>query len=178
KTYYDLKYNSKVINIKELQTLLDTKDALLSYFYGNHNIYTITITKNSKHITRCKLETELENDIVSMYKLLNNPKSNREELNSISFHLYTKLLAPNIKKLSHTGLIIVTDGILNYIPFSSFSTNGRAKYVIENHGISYVNSATLFKQLSEKEGINNKVLAFAPSFDASINSNLLPLPNN
>ena len=67
---------------------------------------------------------------------------------------------------------------MNYIPFSSFSTNGRAKYVIENHAISYVNSATLFKQLSEKEGINNKVLAFAPSFDASINANLMPLPNN
>lgn len=178
KTYYDLKYNSKVINIKELQTLLDTKDALLSYFYGNHHIYTITITKNSKHITRCKLNNDLENNIVSLYKLLNNPKSNLEELNSKSFYLYTKLVAPNIDNLSHKNLIIVTDGLLNYIPFSSFSTNGRAKYVIENHAISYVNSATLFKQLSEKEGINNKVLAFAPSFDASINGNLMPLPNN
>ena len=49
KSYYDLKYNSEVIALKELQKLLKPDDVLVSYFYGNHSIYTIAVTKNSKN---------------------------------------------------------------------------------------------------------------------------------
>jgi CHAT domain-containing protein len=110
--------------------------------------------------------------------MLNNPKSNLQELSNKSFNLYNKLLATSMVKQSHKNLIIVSDGLLNYIPFSSLSTNGENEYLIEKHAVSYVNSATLLKQLSENEGVNNDVLAFAPSFETSSFNPLMSLPNN
>ncbi|MCX7550658.1 CHAT domain-containing protein [Xanthomarina sp. F2636L] len=178
KTYYDLKYNTEVISLSKLQNLLKPNDALVSYFYGNQAIYIITITKSSKSIEQYKIDNLLEDDIVSIYEMLNNPKSNLEKLTNKSFNLYKNLLAPSIENLSQQDLIIVADGLLNYIPFSSISTNGTSNYLIESHTISYVNSATLLNQLLEKEGINNKVLAFAPSFETSSYNSLLSLPNN
>lgn len=178
KNYYDLKYSQDVISLSELQKFLKPKEALLSYFYGNKAIYVISVSKNSKSIQEYKLDASIENEISSIYGMLNNPKSNLGELNQKSFALYKKLVAPSLESLSNKNLIVVTDGLLNYIPFSSLSTDGKGGYLIEKHAISYVNSATLLKQLSEKEGINNKVLAFAPSFEASSYNVLLPLPHN
>ena len=178
KTYYDLKYSQEVITLSELQKLLKPDNVIISYFYGNDAIYAITISPHSKSIQRYQLNKHLENNISSIYTMLKNPKSNLNELNQNSFDLYSTLVAPNLKGISQKNLIVVSDGLLNYIPFSSLSTNGRAEYLIENYAISYVNSATLLKQLSGKAGVNNKVLAFAPSFKTSFNKGLLPLPHN
>ncbi|TYB79395.1 CHAT domain-containing protein [Bizionia myxarmorum] len=178
KTYFNLKYNAQVISLKEVQNLLDSNTALVSYFYGNKAIYSITITNNSKSINQVNHHDALEKNINSVYSMLKNPKSNLEDLNNQSFQLYSYLAEPSIKNLNEENIIIITDGLLNYIPFSSLSVNGASKYLIQNHAISYVNSATLFKQLSEKEVMNTKVLAFAPSFTDSKSSKLLALPHN
>lgn len=178
KTYYDLKYNSEVITLPELQQFLKPNTALISYFYGNDAIYSITISKNSKTIHQIKRDDLLEEQITTVYSMLNNPKSDLQELNRKSFQLYSKLLSPSLENRSEKNIIIIADGLLNYIPFSGLSVNGSNKYVVENHAISYVNSATLLKQLSEKETMNTKVLAFAPSFENNTFSSLLPLPNN
>ncbi|MEO8934037.1 MAG: CHAT domain-containing tetratricopeptide repeat protein, partial [Xanthomarina sp.] len=178
KSYYDLKYSQDVISLSELQKFLKPQEALISYFYGNKAIYVISVSKNSKSIHQYKLNATIENEMSSIYSMLNNPKSNLEELNNKTFDLYNKLVVPSIKHLSGKNLIVVTDGLLNYLPFSSLSIDGKKSYLIEKHAISYVNSATLLKQLSEKEGINNKVLAFAPSFKTSQTNKLLPLPHS
>ncbi|MGO1584340.1 MAG: CHAT domain-containing protein [Mesonia sp.] len=178
KSYYDLKYNADVISISELQNTLKPEEALISYFYGSEAMYIISITGNSKSIEKLKIDTSLEKDIIATYEMLNNPQSNLQELNNASFNLYKKLLAPSLEKLSQKNLIIVADGLLNYIPFSSLSVNGKTEYLLESHPISYVNSATLLEQLLEKETVNNEVLAFAPNFETSEFNSLLPLPNN
>lgn len=178
KTYYDLKYNSEVISLPELQNFLKPNTALLSYFYGNDAIYSITITKNNKTIQQISRDVALDKSIISVYNMLNNPKSDLEELNKTSFQLYSQLVAPSIEKVPEKNIIIIADGLLNYLPFSSLSVTGSTKYLVENRFISYVNSATLLKQLSENESINNKVLAFAPSFNGQDSNNLLALPNN
>lgn len=178
KSYYNLKYNSQVISASQVQNLLQPEDVLLSYFYGNHHIYTITITQNTKTIQQYKVDSSLENQILEIYKMLHNPKSDLSTLNSKTHNLYKKLVSPSLVNLQQKNLIAVTDGLLNYIPFASLNTNLKSpKYLIENYAISYVNSATLLEQLLEKQDVNNQVLAFAPSFNTA-SSALLPLPNN
>ncbi|EGV44151.1 CHAT domain-containing protein [Bizionia argentinensis JUB59] len=178
KSYFDLKYNAKVITLKEVQAFLNSDTALVSYFYGNNAIYSITITKNNKSIQRIIRNQELDDAIISVYNMLSIPKSDLQELNKMSNELYLKVLAPSITNISEKNVIIISDGLLNYIPFSSLSINGSSQYVVGNYAISYVNSATLLKQLSEKESINTNVLAFAPSFNSLNNTNLLALPHN
>ena len=177
-SYYNLKYNSKVINLDQVQNTLNPETILVSYFYGNEAIYTVTISENSKQFTQYTLDANLEKDINTIYQMLNNPKSNLKTLNDKSYNLYSKLVAPSLKNNRAKNLVIIPDGLLNYIPFSSLNTTKNdTKYLIEDYSVSYINSATLMQQLSEKKATNNNVLAFAPSFNVA-SSTLLPLPNN
>ncbi|MFD2551758.1 CHAT domain-containing protein [Bizionia sediminis] len=178
KTYYDLKYNSEVITLSELQRFLKPDTALISYFYGNDAIYSIVITKKSKSLHQLKRDAQVDERIISVYNMLNNPKSDIHELNNKSFQVYSQLVAPSLDAISEKNIIIITDGLLNYLPFSGLSTTGAAKYLVANRAISYVNSATLLQQLSYKKPLNTNVLAFAPSFDGPNSNNLLALPNN
>ncbi len=185
-SYYDLKYNTEVISLSKAQKLLSNDEILVSYFYGNRNIYVITITNNSKDIKQIKIDADLEPQIRNIYQKLSNPKSDLAELAKESNVLYKKILEPSItihpnKKI----LIVIADGLLNYIPFSSLNTSSNGiEYLIRQKSISYANSATLLSQLRQRKQNNNAVLAFAPNFSNTSNTinelseKLLPLPNN
>ena len=180
KAYFDLKYNSEVITLKDLQKFLDPEDILISYFYGNKAIYSITVSKKTTRFERLLLDKDIEDNLIAVYNMLNDPKSDLKTLNSHTYNLFIKLVEPNLPDTSNkteSNLIVISDGLLNYIPFSSLNTqSGLPQYLIKDYAISYVNSATLLKQLSGNTPTNNEVLAFAPSFETS--SALLPLPNN
>ena len=180
KAYFDLKYNSEVVSLADLQGFLKPDDILVSFFYGNKAIYCITLSKHAKRFERLPLDNHFENDLIAIYNLLNNPKSDLKALNKKTHKLYTKLIKSSLSNISNKktkNLIIISDGLLNYIPFSSLCIDSnKFKYLIEDYAISYVNSGTLLKQLSDNVLNNSKVLAFAPSFNTS--NDLLPLPNN
>ncbi|WP_299891994.1 CHAT domain-containing protein [uncultured Lacinutrix sp.] len=178
KNYYNLKYNSKVISSKTIQEQLKKEELLISYFYGSHSIYVISIGKNNKHFVRIPTGNNIENELISFQKAVSNPKSNVETLSKNSFDIYTKLLQPFLKDTSIKSLIIIPDGLLNYIPFSSLNTKkNNINYLVEDYAVSYLNSATLISQLDQQQNNNNEVIAFAPTFTID-NNNLLPLPNN
>lgn len=172
KNYFNLKYNSKGISLIKTQQLLSKKDMLISYFYGEKAIYAFGITKNTKQLKRITLDYNFNDSLKLTYKMLSNPKSNLKLLKKNLESLHDKIVAP-INKLNQ-NLIIVADGLLNYIPFAAL-IDKKSNYLLEKHNISYINSATLLQQLQAKKSNNGKLLAFAPSFN---NSNLLELPNN
>ena len=180
-SYYNLKYNTNVLSIQQLQELLKSDELFISYFYGNEHIYIISISKNSKQIHRVELNVLLETEIVKVYDLLNNPKSDVSVLAKSSYRLYERIMKNALENNSAYKLIINADGLLNYIPFSSLNTSKSGiNYLIQDYSVSYVNSASLLAQLNEKKSTNKKLLAFAPSFQSGNNSrhSLLPLPNN
>lgn len=178
KNYYNLKYNSEVINVRNLQNTLQNDELLITYFYGANSIYAIGIGKNTKEIIKVPVNDAFNKNLMNFHKEISNPKSNIETLSQNSNRIYTSLIEPFLQNTSAKKLILVTDGLLNYIPFSSLNiSNTSIKYLIEDYAVSYVNSATLLFQLQEKQENNNKVLAFAPTFNSD-NNNLLPLPNN
>ncbi len=178
KSYYDLKYNTKVITLQKLQNRLDGDTALLSYFYGNHSIYAITVTKTSKYIDKIPVDTKLETLLKDTYELLSNPNSNLTVLNFKTNKLYQKLVENSLVLNPQKKIIIIPDGLLNYLPFESLWVNS-GNYLVENKVISYVNSATLLTKLQTKiTNDNDEILAFAPNFETSKSTTLLPLPNN
>ncbi len=178
--YFDLKYNLKVVSVRELQNFLSDKDAVFSYFYGNSTLYTIIITKQSKNVVSIKADAQLDELIRSCHELLSDPKSDIKALNSKTNQLYHNTVYPSIERtIEKENLIIISDGLLNYIPFGSLCNNTVSnRYLIEDYSISYANSATLLLQLQEDKTNNKKALAFAPDFKNTPNSILLPLPNN
>ena len=176
KSYYNLKYNTKVVELETFQKFLNEDDRLLSYFYGESALFLMNVTKNKSTFSRIAIDESFNNLIKEVYTLLGNPKSDLQLLNFKSHELYNKIIAPYLEDGNKENLIILPDGLLNYIPFSALVSNkDEAKYLIEDYSISYANSATLLLQLQSKKENNNQILAFAPTFE---NTNLLALPNN
>ncbi|WP_273274330.1 CHAT domain-containing protein [Maribacter polysiphoniae] len=184
-SYYNLKYGTKVISLEETQALLDTDELMISFFYGNNAIYAISLGNNSKKITRIPIDSEFETKIKETHRMLSNPKSDAMALGRTTYAIYEQLLAPFLKSTNQKKVIIMADGLLNYIPFAALNTNPEGiNYLAESHAISYVNSATLLSELRQRQPKEHTVLAFAPSFDGTINvsnadrGKLLPLPSN
>ncbi|KKM67193.1 hypothetical protein LCGC14_1473580, partial [marine sediment metagenome] len=183
KTYYNLKFNTKVVSLNEVQGKLKEDEKLISYFYGNQAIYAIGISKNVKNLIKIPIHSTFITRIEHMRHLLSNPKSDVDTLAKASHELYKIILEPFVKLSDATKLTIIADGPLNYIPFGALNTSDSGiSYLIERHSVSYASSATLLEQLNGSLP-NTDVLAFAPSFDGAVEvgtdrSKLLPLPNN
>jgi CHAT domain-containing protein len=185
KSYYDLKYNTATISLEETQKALSKNELIISYFYGNSAIYSIAFNGNEKKMLRIPIEAELETTLKKVYRMLSDPKSDVVALGRATHEIYKSLLEPILTFGSQENLIIFPDGILNYIPFSALNTSPEdVSYLAEKHAISYVNSATLLSELRQRQPKQHTVLAFAPSFDGTVNvsnadrGKLLPLPNN
>ena len=185
KDYYDLKYNTQTLPLIEAQKLLKYNEKLISYFYGNEAIYAIGVDKNSKHIERIPLSSSLEKEIKEVHHMLSDPKSDISVLATLSNKLFSKLVAPVVTPNEKQKLIIITDGLLNYIPFGALNTKANGLvYLIEKNALSYVNSATLYAHLSARNKQEGNLLAFAPNFSGEQvqidpnRANLLPLPHN
>ncbi|MBD0777361.1 CHAT domain-containing protein [Maribacter sp. ANRC-HE7] len=183
--YYNLKYGTKVISLTKTQELLEKDELLISFFYGNNAIYAISLENNTKKIIRIPIDSEFETSITRIYRMLSDPKSDAMTLGRTTYAIYEQLLAPFLKSTNQKKVIIMADGLLNYIPFAALNTNPEGiNYLAENHAISYVNSATLLSELRQRQPKEHTVLAFAPSFDGTVNVNnadrgkLLPLPSN
>lgn len=182
--YYNLKYNTNTLSVAETQGMIADDQKLISYFYGNDAIYAIVIEKNSIQMERIAIEGSLETDINKIHKMLGDPRSDSKILGKISYGLYVKLLGPFLKSNDKKKLIIIADGLLNYIPFAALNTTTVGiRYLAETHAISYSNSATLLSQLRQRQPQEPNILAFAPSFSGQAapdadRAKLLPLPNN
>lgn len=184
-TYFDLKYNDKSLSLPETQKKLTENEVFISYFYGSKNIYTIAISKYKKEMVRIALSPNLESNLTNLHTMLSNPKSNLDSLSILSHTVYNKLLAPIVNKFSQEKVIIIADGLLNYIPFGSLVTNSEQnRYLIEDRSVGYAHSATLWSQLNDKKQVKTDILAFAPSFDSdsiyhtSRSNTLGSLPHN
>ncbi|AXT62115.1 CHAT domain-containing protein [Aquimarina sp. AD10] len=160
--YYNLKYDDQVISIKEFQKTLNKNDMALSYFYDEEYIYIIPISKDQKDFKQIPIQKGFEKQLQKLITSLQNPKYDLTTLNKESYSIYQSLIK-SIRNVENVeNLIIIPDGILNYIPFESLYTG--KKYLIEKSKITYANSATLLQKLKPKKENNKQVLVFAPSF--------------
>ena len=185
KSYYDLKYNTTTVSLEVSQKSLSKHQLLISYFYGNKAIYAITLNRGKKEMFRIPIDADLEANIKKVYQMLSDPKSDVIALGNATYSIYELLLKPILNSGDQKKLIIIPDGLLNYLPFSALNTSpGGIRYLAENHAIGYVNSATLLSELEERQPKEHTILAFAPSFDGTVSvsnpdrGKLLPLPNN
>lgn len=185
KSYYDLKYNTTTVSLEVSQKSLSKHQLLISYFYGNKAIYAIALNRGKKEMFRIPIDADLEANIKRVYQMLSDPKSDVIALGNATYSIYELLLKPILNSGDQKKLIIIPDGLLNYLPFSALNTSpGGIRYLAENHAIGYVNSATLLSELEERQPKEHTILAFAPSFDGTVSvsnpdrGKLLPLPNN
>ena len=184
--YWNLKYNFEVAGVKEVQKNLKKDQALVEYFIGDSSLFIFIVTVNDFDIEEVKLNfplidwvDEMRNGIFAYndpHKLL--PQSITDSLDeqyaTRAYSLFKKLLLP-IKEYipDETQLIIVPDGVLNYLAFDALLTQPMEQphgyrtphYLLKTHQISYAYSATLWLEMYSKKIDPKKcALALSPSF--------------
>lgn len=186
--YYRLKYDYSTIALGDLQQKLSPEQTLLSYFVGDSSVYAFVVQHDRFEIFDLKkdfpLETLVKQLRTGLYGYYTAPKKSKTDSLYIAtadsfaiaaHQLYQKLLLPFQTRLKKE-LIIVPDGVLNYISFEALLTELPEtatefkfhSYFGKKHVISYNYSATLWQEMATKKHHvepQKKFIGFAPYFN-------------
>lgn len=131
---------------RRLSTALDNNTALLSYMQSADKIYALAITKSSYRTQQIKISSDLKANAASFInEVYHHTDGRRYEGNVPAEVLYRQLVQPfehlirNKKKL-----VILPDGLLNYIPFEALTVGEDTRdYLLLHKEISYHYSISL-----------------------------------
>ena len=173
--YYQLKYNTDVVNISKVQAdLLSADDALIEYFIGDSSIFIFALNKGETAFVKVKKKPQFEEELASFRDIITQKKEDPDHMASLAHTLYRSVLSPIAKHIQGRNLIISPDGELGYLPFGLLTKSEAAAgtgfvklpYLLKDHQISYIYS--LWQEVLSKRGTEaspNQYLALAPDFN-------------
>lgn len=185
--YFKLKYAQTAINLKAIQAQLPEKTAIVEYFEGKNQIFVFTITPNDLKCVAISRSEGYSKELEQFRTLLSNTRSlvNNEVLTQQKYTnqaltFYETFVASALPKtMELERLIIVPDGMLNYIAFEALlyekpRYNNQQEvnfkqlpYLLNRFSTSYNYSAMMWlNQQTAKDQSNNKeILAMAASYN-------------
>lgn len=172
------------VSLPTIQNLLDENTILLEYSLGKDNSYLWLVTSNSVKCYKLTSSAEIEKQAQIVYKLLVNrdlytnlktTSSLESEYKLAVSKLSELILVPVSSQLENKRLLVVADGMLQYIPFSILSKNNSldktanfTPLILENEVINLPSAATLLLLREKKENSNNTITIIAdPVFTSS-----------
>jgi LPXTG-motif cell wall-anchored protein len=190
--YFNIKYNSKAMDIATVRDLLpDENTAVVEFFTGDSSVFIFSITKNSARLEQRRRSATLE-EVFHNYRksltdadfILNFRKQADELYTQSAYSLYEFLLQPIFEtgEKSIQKLIIIPDDVLAQLNFGTLLTkktdneNSEYKtleYLIQKYQISYAYSAAFIRNESvrSKRSIHS-FAGFAPSYSGNQFANL------
>ena len=180
--YYQLKYDTEVVGLPQLQASLPEKTTLLSFCYGDSALYAFAIRHDEVqwHITPMDsvFHRRLENVLRTISRYDYQQAGNLQVFRQFThdaYQMYQTLVQPLTSLAGPTEqLIIIPDGLLGYLPFDVLLTEAPATtkidyqslpYLIKQLPISYEYSATLLTSPPATETpVPYSYLGFAPSY--------------
>ena len=177
--YYQLKNELTVSTIAEVQqNLMKEAEIFVEYFYGEQNIYVFVIDRNYagvKSIPKTKDNDVLLQDFIQMFSQPTNIQNEPKQFQQLSHQVFELLLKNDKIKMGSEfhKLIIVPDGLLNFIPFDALvmeidsnSLFDSHQYLIHHFFSRYLYSTSLtLKQKNKTLPQHASVLAMAPIFE-------------
>ena len=177
-------YNTQLeVSLDEVQTTLSEEDLLINYNVDDSLNYVFAIQKQKVILlalmqTPDSIITQFRNSLNPETAYVNMEENYRKYIQS-AHAIYQSQLKPVLDHFPETRKIyVIPDGQLHHIPFEALISELPAdtkvnyknlSYLIKDYTFSYANSATtLFKTkslLNRLEASDNKVLAFAPSYN-------------
>lgn len=181
-SYYHLKYEINIASIQEIQSVLKPNEAVLEYLVRDSGLYTFYIEKDT-FITR---STSLAFDLpalvqqfyfrIHIFNTQNYLKDSVKSFSGAGFKLYNTLIKPFENQIGGKSLIIVSDNVLNLLPFEALITQSIADvenykdlpYLMRRHPITYVPSLTILHGLRNQPPFQSraKLLAIAPIYSS------------
>lgn len=110
------------LSAKDIQNLLDDQTVLLEYKLGKDKSALWLIGKNSIKFYPLPAQKEIEYLAKSYYEsIISRNKADEAKLPELTRKLNDILLAPIVENIAEKRLVIVADGVLQYIPFASLA---------------------------------------------------------
>ncbi|MGH1338473.1 MAG: CHAT domain-containing protein [Aureispira sp.] len=195
--YYDLKYQTTVTTLKEVQQNLTLgKQVLLEYFVGMRHLYVFRITGDQCKLFQMEIPNNYEKLVYNLRSALTNydmiaehPQWAYQAFIVASYRFHSYFLAPFLPNdYEAEQLIVIADGMLHYIPFEvalwevpendilERSNYKDLSFLIKRFPISYNYSATLWNRNLQRKTLKNngQCLGLAPSIQFSEKHDSLP----
>ncbi|MCB0687919.1 MAG: CHAT domain-containing protein, partial [Saprospiraceae bacterium] len=187
--FYKSKYGFDFLSPRAIQKDLKADHTLIEYFVGEQNVFAFVATPTK---IDCQILDKPDSLDIWVTGLLNSLQSfdfskpvsdsfnlikTERYINSAN-NLYQLLWSPFMEDLTKC-VVVVPDGILNYLPFGVLlqeppgakTTYKEFNYLENDFTISYNYSATLGHQMVESQLTNNKkFLVIAPDFSTKVRS--------
>ncbi len=154
-----------------LKKLKRNKTTLVEYFYGTRNIYQFKISSDTFEIKKIDNINSFKKSIqkfIHYYDAPSNISNNPKEYAKDALTLYTTLKIPKTKN----KLLIVPDGLLNFVPFEALLTQEtqlvnfqKMPFLLKSTELSYEISASKYVRSVTKNDPKRTVLGIFPVFE-------------
>ena len=156
--YAEVRYPTP-LRLDQIQGLLDQQTALLEYFVGRESSFLFFVTHESLSVHRLPTANALAVEVQELRSALaRGGILSLARFRRSAGDLYEVLLGPETARLARTpNLLISPDGPLHLVPFEALLTDPARgggsyrdlSYLLRDHAISYVPSASVLDGLRE-----------------------------
>ena len=138
-------FHPEIIKLDEVQNNLCTPNtAFVEFLVGKHNSYAFVITQKSIQIFELPPREHIQSLISNYLKVLSDRNSDNF---SLGHELYKVLIEPGINQ-NIKNLIIISDDILNYLPFETLLSDLQTRrWLVQDFRIAYVPSITALNEI-------------------------------
>ena len=190
--YHSLKYADNYVPLAKIQSFLQPKQAILSYFEGVEEIFLLYIEQKEVKFFPIPKPDNYSSLVKSFREIITDSRGEFElkklvDISTVFYQLFIPFeLDDEVKRL-----IIIADGSLHYTPFETFMDKNKLKngannsynnlpYLILDKSISYQYSAQLWHQLHQNSQPTKtaKMLAFAPDYKPLDKKSLEKIPEH
>ena len=189
--YHQLKFQSATVNLSQVKAGMESKEALVEYFYGDNALYIFGISQDTSILKRVPRTKSLHHQLLFVLNELKRPQtvdSTYQRYLKASHGLYQALIEPVKEVLPASGgrVLFITDGLLGYLPFETLVESedivkgeNKSVLLLERYVVGYDYSVLLVKEKQKmtRDNSNNYYLGFAPGYDGGllVNSERLSL---
>ena len=175
-------------NLSSYQNMLLPDQHLIEYFVGHESIYIFILSNQQRSIVQLDKDFPLEEWVQEFRQSIEDFQMAKQSLqglcdsySQLGFQLYQRLFAPINEHLDPgQQLLIIPNGALNFLPFEALLTSQENScqfstypYLIHDFEIAYAYSATLYRDLLQREQQPGAFMGFAPRFDGNYGFNTL-----
>ena len=189
--YYDLKYAQNSSSLEEVQAFLAQFPGtlLLEYFWGGNDCVLMAISPEAIDYVQIPIDSALIKQLVELNFSIARPQDYQDEqifkqvkprIAEIGYAIYKKLCDSVLQTFpDQKRLIVIPDGMLNYLPFEVLLTQETPNevsfknypFLLKDYVISYEYSSSLLVQSKTKKPLfqSYRYAGFAPSYSQTEN---------
>lgn len=167
-------YNAESCDLKELFTKLEKDKAIMSYYFmGSEYLYCFILQNDRISLQRMYMAHYSQIEIAKFIEYFSTANAITDDISGYNYYgnrVYKTLKIP--QNAVYPNLIIVPDGLLNFLPFEALITAesktanfAKMHYLVHDFKIAYNNSATMYLKSKPISRSEKTVLGVFPVFE-------------